>query len=213
MPMLDRTHRDDGGDGFSGPTWTRCDAASELARRDAGLRWQTDQMLEQGLLRGRTVATETPRRFRYRDLWNVTRSHSALMLPVLITLAHFSVSSAMSLPKSAGEPGSTAPPRSASRTLIMGSARAALTSLLSLSTISAGVPFGAPNPNHWLVSKPGRNSLTVGMSGSISQRVALVTANARSFPALMYPTESAGPVNMTCTCPPIRSAVAGPPPR
>ena len=38
------------------------------------------------------------------------------------------------------------PPRSASRAFILGSARAALISLLSLSTISAGVFFGAPTP-------------------------------------------------------------------
>ena len=46
-----------------------------------------------------------------------------LMFAALITLAHFSVSSAMSLPKSAGEPASAVPPRSASRALILGSAR------------------------------------------------------------------------------------------
>ena len=39
------------------------------------------------------------------------------------------------------------PPRSASRALILGSARAALISLLSLSMISAGVFLGAPTPN------------------------------------------------------------------
>src|SRR6266446_4306117 len=72
------------------------------------------------------------------------RPHSALMLRARMTLPHFSVSSAMSLPKSAGEPGSTVPSRSASRALILGSARPALISLLSLSMISAGVPFGAP---------------------------------------------------------------------
>src|SRR5262245_48113167 len=42
------------------------------------------------------------------------RPHSALMLRARMTLPHFSVSSAMSLPKSAGEPASTVPPRSAS---------------------------------------------------------------------------------------------------
>src|SRR5262245_12045363 len=42
------------------------------------------------------------------------RPHSALMLASRITLAHFSVSSAMSLPKSPGEPPSVVPPRSAS---------------------------------------------------------------------------------------------------
>src|SRR5262245_38821835 len=74
-------------------------------------------------------------------------AYSVLMLAARITLPHFSVSSAMSLPKSAGEPGSTAPPRSASRAFILGSARAALISLLRLSMISTGVPFGAPTPN------------------------------------------------------------------
>src|SRR5262245_35549160 len=77
---------------------------------------------------------------------------SALMFAARITLAHFSVSSAMCLPKSAGEPGSTVPPRSARRAFILGSSRAALTSLLSLSTMSAGVAFGAPTPNQKLAS-------------------------------------------------------------
>src|SRR5262245_41656366 len=72
--------------------------------------------------------------------------HSALMLAARITLPHFSVSSAMSLPKSAGESASTSPPRSASRAFILGSASAALISLLSLSTISVAVFLGAPRP-------------------------------------------------------------------
>jgi hypothetical protein len=38
--------------------------------------------------------------------------HCALMFAARITLAHFSVSSAMSWPKSAGDPGSTVPPQS-----------------------------------------------------------------------------------------------------
>src|SRR5262249_9704082 len=42
--------------------------------------------------------------------------------------------------------GSGVPPRSARRAFILGSSRAALTSLLSSSTISAGVAFGAPTP-------------------------------------------------------------------
>src|SRR6266540_68779 len=58
--------------------------------------------------------------------------HSGLMFAVRITLAHFSVSSAKSLPKSAGEPPSTVPSRSASCALNLGSTSAALISLLSL---------------------------------------------------------------------------------
>src|SRR5215510_1593562 len=82
-------------------------------------------------------------------LWNIRllkQPHSDLMPANLITLAHFSVSSAISFPNSAGDPGSVTPPRSARRAFILGSSRAALTSLLSLSTISAGVTFGAPTP-------------------------------------------------------------------
>src|SRR5262249_41871049 len=50
---------------------------------------------------------------------------SGLMLAVRITLAHFSVSSAMNLPKSAGDPANTATPSSVRRFFILGSARAA----------------------------------------------------------------------------------------
>src|SRR5215831_13247522 len=85
-----------------------------------------------------------------RDLWNVERStpgnHSGLIPANLTTLAHFSVSAATKLPKSEGEPAITVPPRSANRALSWESARAALISLLSLLTISAGVPVGAPTP-------------------------------------------------------------------
>src|SRR4029077_21270278 len=78
--------------------------------------------------------------------------HCGLMPANLITLPHFSVSSTISLPNWAGDPGSGVPPRSARRALILGSASAALTSLLSLSTMSVGVFLGTPTPYHWLVS-------------------------------------------------------------
>src|SRR5262245_55812960 len=71
---------------------------------------------------------------------------SGLMFTNFTTLAHFSVSSAISLPYSAGEPDNGVPPTLASRALILGSARPALISVLSLSMISAGVFRGAPSP-------------------------------------------------------------------
>src|SRR5262245_16335478 len=83
-----------------------------------------------------TGVTEHPPEDRY----------SGLMFAARITLPHFSVSAATKLPKSEGEPAITVPPRPASRALSWGSARAALISLLSLLTISAGVPVGAPTP-------------------------------------------------------------------
>src|SRR5262249_46447995 len=85
-------------------------------------------------------------------LWNVATDHSGLIPTNLITLPHFSVSATIRFPKSAGEPARTAPPRSANRAFILGSARAALISVLSLATISAGVFLGAPMPYHWLAS-------------------------------------------------------------
>src|ERR1700730_143539 len=78
--------------------------------------------------------------------------HSALMLATRITLAHFSVSAAIDFPNSTDviDIGST--PKPASRAFIIGSAAAALISLLSLSITAAGVSFGAPTPYHWLAS-------------------------------------------------------------
>ena len=105
------------------------------------------------------------------------------MLADRITLLHFSASAAMNLPKSAGEPASGAAPKSTSRAFILGSARAKFISLFSLSMISGGVFLGAATPNQLLASKPGRNSPTVGTPGRISERSAVVTANARSLPA------------------------------
>src|SRR4051795_8522363 len=91
--------------------------------------------------------------FAERALRNVRLAgHSGLMPANLTTLAHFSVSSAMNLPKSAAGSASTVPPNPARRALSLGSARAASISLLSFSTISVGVPLGAPRPSHALAS-------------------------------------------------------------
>jgi hypothetical protein len=78
--------------------------------------------------------------------------YSGLMPANLITLPHFSVSLAISLPKSADELGRGEAPRSVNRAFTVGSASIALITLLSLSTISADVPFGAPIPYQALVS-------------------------------------------------------------
>src|SRR6516165_7347455 len=79
-------------------------------------------------------------------------AHAGLMLAALITLPHFSVSSAMNLPKSDGDNPNGVPPKSAIRAFKLGSARPALISLLILSMTSSGVPLGAPIPYHALTS-------------------------------------------------------------
>src|SRR5262249_19883797 len=70
----------------------------------------------------------------------------------LITLAHLSVSSAMTLPKSAGVPGMRTPPGAAGLSSSFSSGGAALISLLRLSMIPAGAPLGPPTPNQALAS-------------------------------------------------------------
>src|SRR5262249_15386537 len=77
---------------------------------------------------------------------------SALMPTNFTTLPHFSVSSATNVPNSAGVMDVGMLPTSANRPFNLGSARAALISLLSLSMISAGVFLGAPRPDQLLAS-------------------------------------------------------------
>src|SRR5436305_3504888 len=100
------------------------------------------------------------------------------------TFFHLSVSDCTTAPKPSGVTMIGMPPSSATRCFIAGSARISLTSLLSLSTISSGVPFGAPMPNHALASKPFTVSPTVGTSASSGARSAVVTASARNPPDL-----------------------------
>src|SRR5262245_55894849 len=102
-----------------------------------------------------TALVRHPRRFAE---WAIMEYCAAsfdqigLMPANLTTLPHFSVSSTMNLAKSAGEPANTATPRSVNLFLILGSARAALISLLSVSTIAMGVPLGATMPYQPLAS-------------------------------------------------------------
>src|SRR5262249_43199258 len=97
-----------------------------------------------------------------RNIWRDRADHSALMLAARTTLAHLSVSSAMSFPNSAGDAGATEEPRSSIRDLIRGSPSAALISLLSFPMMSAGVFLGAPTPPQALASKSGKNSCKAG---------------------------------------------------
>ena len=108
-------------------------------------------------------------------LWKIRlcpRNHSALTPANFTTLPHFSVSSAMSLPKSAGGPTSGVAPRSASCALIFRSASALLISLLSLSMTSGGVLLGEPKPDPPLRLVARQELTHVGTSGSASERVA-----------------------------------------
>src|SRR5688500_7970550 len=80
------------------------------------------------------------------SLRSQSAGHSALAPENFTTLPNRSVSAAKNFANSAGDVANAEEPSSASRALIFGSARPALISLFSLSTISGGVPRGAPMP-------------------------------------------------------------------
>ncbi|MNU10124.1 hypothetical protein D3C72_2570980 [compost metagenome] len=61
------------------------------------------------------------------------------------------------------------------------------------------------------MSKPAKPaSCSVGTSGSDEDRLAVVTASARSLPALMWGSTGVMVSNDIDTCPPSRSVVSGP---
>src|SRR5215213_2436386 len=91
-------------------------------------------------------------------------AQSGLMFAARITRLHFSVSSAISLANSAGDPGIGGAIRSARRARNAVSASAALISWLSFSVTMAGVPLGATRPHQPLASYPDKVSPTVGIS-------------------------------------------------
>jgi hypothetical protein len=134
-------------------------------------------------------------------LRNIGAVHPGLMPANLSTLAHFSVSLAINFPKSADIIGIGTPPRSASRGLILGSARPAFELPVELVDDLGRRGLRCPDavPGARLVS--GTNSPTVGMSGSTSERVAVVTATARSLLALMCSMDAVMGPKYTCTCP------------
>src|SRR5262245_33584944 len=63
------------------------------------------------------------RRSEFMECAGADGTYSGLIPANFTTLAHFSVSSAMSLPNSAGEPAFTIPPRPISRAFTWGSAK------------------------------------------------------------------------------------------
>ena len=79
--------------------------------------------------------------------------------------------------------------------------------------VSGGVPAGASKPNQVDTSYPATPaSDTVGTSGKLVERVALVTAIARSLPDCTCGTAVAVLLKKTSVYPPIVSVSAGPVP-
>jgi hypothetical protein len=112
-----------------------------------------------------------------------------------------------------GRAGDASVPKDRNFSFISGSAIALPISAFNRSTISRGVPAGASTACQVDTSKPGNAlSASVGNSGAIADRRAVVTANARSLPAFTCVITSEMLANITCDCPPSRSVTAGGPP-
>ncbi|KAG0917341.1 hypothetical protein G6F32_016461 [Rhizopus arrhizus] len=94
------------------------------------------------------------------------------------------------------------------------SASALLMAAFTFSTISGGVPAGAKRPNQAATSKPSTpDSAMVGISGAKGTRAAVVTARPVSLPARTCGSSGGRLSKMESTCPPSKSATAGPLPR
>src|SRR6516165_9789033 len=155
MSALGHSRRTKPGSGFarcplrseSGHALASLDMSAKCQKRHNALQQKTSPSPRQ---RGRT-----PRDFAERNVMKClvgAACHSGLMLAARITLLHFSVSLTMKVSKSAEEPPNIALPRSERRACTWGSARIALISLLSLSTIAPGVLLRRPMAHHWLAS-------------------------------------------------------------
>ena len=83
----------------------------------------------------------------------------------------------------------------------------AISRLIAL-TIAGGVPLGMSMPCHPVSSYPGTNSAIAGRSGKIIDRLALVTANARTRPDFSVDMAVEITENETCTRPASRSGAA-----
>ena len=98
----------------------------------------------------------------------------------------------------------------ATREAINGFKRSPVLSLLSITTIAFGVPCGATSPVHWFTSKPAKPlSAIVGIAGNCGERGRVVTASARSLPALTCGKATGTLANINCTLPLIMSRIAG----
>src|SRR5262249_49691280 len=139
--------------------------------------------------------------------------HSGLMLAARITLAHFSVSSAIKLAKVGGREREHVATQGGKPHLDLGlvESRVDLLGELGDDLGRRGLRCADAEPETRFVA---RHKLPmVGISGNASERIAVVTARARSLPARMYWIDEGMVANMTCTCPARRSVSAGAAPR
>ncbi len=108
----------------------------------------------------------------------------------------------MNASNSSGEVGVGVAPCVSMRSLMSGRLRTRTTSRLARLVTGRGVFADASSPYHWSYSNPGiPPSATVGRSGNIGERCAVLTASASTLPALTSPCETSTGENVNWTRP------------
>ncbi len=140
----------------------------------------------------------------------IARRSVDLRADFFTTSDHFTTSALTIAAKSSGESATISAPSAPSFSRTSGSARIFTISVFSRFTIAGGVPAGAKTPCHEPTSKPGSpDSVSVGTSGAISDRFAVVTASALSLPALASGHAVVMLSKVIVTWPPTTSCSAG----
>lgn len=124
---------------------------------------------------------------------------------------HFASSDTVNAPSSSGVLPKASKPSFATRSRKTAPFAMSDSTLLSLRTMSRGVPAGANTPFHEVMSKPFSSGVSAsgGSSGNSLVRSCVVTAIARILPAFTVASPAARSTTIIDTCPPIRSAIAG----
>ena len=141
------------------------------------------------------------------------RDHSGLMPANFTTFAHFSVSSAINLPKSAGDPANGTSRRVGKALPHLGIGKSGVDLSIEPVDYVGGRGFGSDNPIP-TVCLIARQKFAHGRDVRQNlRRLAVVTASARSAPALIWASEAGTTPNVICTSPLSRAVSAGASPR
>src|SRR5262249_30822286 len=140
-------------------------------------------------------------------------AQSSLTPAVFTTFDHMSSSARSIEPSSPGELLTDAPPCSCTNVFMSARATTLAVSALSVPTMSFGVAAGTKSAYQFMMVTFGYpDSAMVGVSGRWDERTEVLTASARSLPALTCWSSTGRSANAICSWPAIKSIVAGPMP-
>ena len=123
-------------------------------------------------------------------------------------MAHLTISAAWYFASSSGLEIQGSRPSVFNFSATSGSLKMRWISPLIFRAMSRGVFAGANTANHVVASKPGTVSATVGISGALDERFAVVTAIARILPSRAIGSADGMVSNINWICPPTRSGIA-----